>query len=206
MKQWIQILLFLIVGTNLNAQNNWKDFWKQSAPIKVWIARHPFKAKKAQLISLETKRVTDSIAKTNFLDGDKFGGQVDAFRHAYWMARLHQEIGKCASISLGRAYERSNRKDFRKSRRKDEYSSYDKPSKKMDLFNNKIGLMFTIRNGEFDKRVLIYSIVNSIKKGDLKILKKDLLSNYLTCKGVIIPKTELSLWKNNKCLVSSKNN
>jgi len=42
------------------------------------------------------------------LDGDASGGQVDAFRHAYWMARLHQEIGKRAAFSLGKSHEKEN--------------------------------------------------------------------------------------------------
>ncbi len=198
-----QLVLLLFISIQMNAQSNWKDFWKQSAPIKRWIMLHPFKAKKAQLISLKAIKVTDSISQTYLLDGDKFGGQVDAFRHAYWMATLLKEIGKCASLSLGRAYERSNRKSFRKSRRKGEISLYDKPSKKMDLFNNKVGSKFTYRKKIDGKKGLIFQIVNAITNGELKILKKDVLGNYVTCKGAVIPKNELIFWKNKKCLVSS---
>ena len=42
------------------------------------------------------------------LDKDPSGGQVDAFRHAYWMARLNEEIGKNAAKSLGKAHEKEN--------------------------------------------------------------------------------------------------
>lgn len=193
----------ILVGFQLNAQSNWKGFWKQSTPIKVWIATHPFKAKKAQLISEEAKKVTDSIAKTNLLDGDKFGGQVDAFRHAFWMARLNNEIGKCAALSLGRAYERSNRKSFRKSKRKNEISGYDKQSKQMDLFNNKTGVTFTKKKQTTSKNKLILQIISSIKKGEFKILKKNNKNNFVDCKGVTLVKPNKMSWKSEKCLVFS---
>ena len=109
---------------------------------KTWVLLHPFKAKKALKISNKAKVLSDSIAKTELLDKDKSGGQVDAFRHAYWMASLHQEIGKFAAKSLGKAYERDNYKIFKKNRLEDGIIP-DKASKEMDLFNNKVGLRFT---------------------------------------------------------------
>ncbi|SDX97199.1 hypothetical protein SAMN05444411_11317 [Lutibacter oricola] len=201
-----KIILFFLIVVNfqLNAQSNWKGFWKQSTPIKCWVVTHPFKAKKAQIISEETKQITDSIAKTNLLDGDKFGGQVDAFRHAYWMARLRQEIGKGASLSLGRAYERSNKKSFRKSKRKGEISGYDKVSKQMDLFNNKVGVTFTKKREIIQKNELINEIINSIKEGKFKIIKKDSAGNCLDCNGKKLSKTKHNDWKSLKCLVFSK--
>lgn len=205
MKHYIIFLLFLVFTFQLNAQSNWKEFWRQSTPIKVWIITHPFKAKKAQIITEETKIVTDSIAKTNLLDGDKFDGQVDAFRHAYWMARLHQEIGKCAALSLGKAYERSNKKSFRKSKRKGEISSYNKPSKQMDLFNNIVGVSFTIKKDEISKNKLIQRIILSIKDGAFKILKKDEKGNFLDCNGVVL-EPKVSKWKTKKCLINSNKN
>ena len=39
---------------------------------------------------------------------------MDAFRHAYWMARLRQEIGKTAARSLGKAHEKENYQTFKK--------------------------------------------------------------------------------------------
>lgn len=189
----------------MNAQSNWKEFWKQSSPIKSWIITHPFKAKKARIISHEAVRISDSIAKTNLLDGDKFGGQVDAFRHAYWMAALHQNVGKNASKSLGLAYERSNKKTYKKQLRKGKEPSYDEVSKQMDLFNNAVGLKFTQKNAKISKESLIYQIVKAIKQGEFRMLKKDTLGNFLNCKNEIIPKNELQKWKSKKCLIPSNN-
>jgi len=187
----------------LNAQSNWEIFKDQSGPLKKWALLHPFKAKKAFLLSTEVKKLSDSIANTNLLDKDKVGGQVDAFRHAYWMAILHQEIGRNAARSLGRAYERANYKTFKKSGF-EEGLRPDFASKKMDLFNNKVGLKLSFKGDSRSKEGLVYKVVNIIKKGDLKIIKKDNFGNYLNCRGEIILPETLTSWKNNKCLISSK--
>ncbi|NLP57172.1 hypothetical protein [Lutibacter sp. B1] len=187
------------------AQSDWEKFKEQSSPIKLWVLYHPFKAKKALQVSLEAQKVADSVAKTNLLDGDKAGGQVDAFRHAYWMARLHQEIGKNAAYSLGKAHERENYKSFKKHKLEDGEVP-DKASKEMDLFNNKKGLSYTQKGVLTLKKALVYKVVNAVLKGDLKIIKKDSLGNYTTCKGDIIPSEELlHKWKNKKCIISSEN-
>ena len=204
MKKSLLILVLLIFCNQLIAQTNWQRFWKQSCPIKTWVLLHPFKAKKALLISKEATKTADSIAKTNLLDKDVSGGQVDAFRHAYWMAKLHQEIGRNAARTLGKAHERDNYISFKKGYFEDGiYPDY--ASKKMDLFNNKIGLTFSVRNDMRSNVGLIYKIINAIKKGDLKVIKKDIEGNYLTCNNEQIPTQELKKWNNKKCLITSKN-
>lgn len=199
----LPILCFLIICSNLKAQTNWEHFKKQSPPIKMWVLLHSFKAEKAHKISLEVQKISDSIVKTNLLDKDASGGQVDAFRHAFWMAMLQSEIGKCAAKSLGKAYERANYKSFKK-RKLENGILPDKPAMKMDLYNNKVGLKFSKKGDSISAKSLIYKISNAILRGDLMVLKKDSLGNYLTCNNEIIPKEELlHKWKNNKCLVSS---
>ncbi|NEW80405.1 MAG: hypothetical protein GZ086_13485 [Gelidibacter sp.] len=196
------VLIFL--SSQLSAQSNWKNFHKQSAPHKIWILFHPFKVKKASEISFEATRVSDSIAKTDLLDKDIAGGQVDAFRHAYWMARLNQKIGKCATLSLGKAHEKDNYITFKKNKSEDGILP-DKASKEMDLFNNNVGLGFTKKGISADKNEIINQIIKTILKGNLKIIKKDSVGNYLTCEGALIPTEELlHSWKNNKCLIPSK--
>ena len=204
MKKHLLFIVLVFLSTQFSAQSNWNKFWKESGPIKKWIVSHPFKANKALKVSLEANRVSDSIAKTPLLDNDIAGGQVDAFRHAYWMARLHQEIGKCAARSLGKAHERANYRTFKKSQLENNISP-DKPSKEMDLFNNKAGLSFTKKSVYRSRNGLIYKIANAILKGDLKIIKKDKSGNYLTCdNNIILPEELLHTWDNRKCVVSSK--
>ena len=204
MKKRLLFIALVLLSTQFFAQSNWKKFWKESGPIKKWVVLHPFKANKALKISLEANRVSDSIAKTPLLDNDLAGGQVDAFRHAYWMARLHQEIGKCAALSLGKAHERANYRAFKKAQFENNISP-DKPSKEMDLFNNKAGVSLTKKGVFRSKEGLMYKIANAILKGDLKIIKKDASGNYLTCDNEKIPPEELlHIWDNKKCVVSSK--
>lgn len=193
----------MLLCSQLNAQSNWELFRKESNPIKVWVLMHPFKVKKAYKISLEANKVSDSISKTNLLDKDQSGGQVDAFRHAYWMATLRQEIGKCAARSLGKAHERANYKLFKNHQLEDGILP-DKASKEMDLFNNDVGLGMTYKNDSRLKSGLIFKIVNKIHQGNLKIIKKDTLGNYISCNGNVILVEEIRhTWENGKCVIPS---
>ncbi|WP_339659565.1 hypothetical protein [uncultured Polaribacter sp.] len=165
---------------------------------------HPFKAKKALAISMEAKKVSDSIKNTNLLDGDGSGGQVDAFRHAYWMARLHQEIGKSAARSLGKAHEKENYLTFKKRKLEDGVVP-DEISSEMDLYNNEQGLQLISKGSEVSNKGLMYRIINAIQNGEMKIIKKNEQGNFLTCDDQLISSESLQgKWKNNKCLISSK--
>lgn len=203
MKKRATIILLLFLSTQLTAQSNWEKFWKLSTTHQIWVVTHPFKAKKASQISMEATKVSDSVAKTDLLDKDTAGGQVDAFRHAYWTARLQQEIGKRAAISLGKAHERDNYRTFKKKQTENGIAP-DQASKEMDLFNNKVGLRFTKKGIPSAKNELTQNIVDAILIGDLKVIKKDTAGNYLTCDGELIPSSALgNSWHNNKCLISS---
>ena len=169
----------------------------------MWVVLHPFKAKKALRISKNAYQIADSIKKTPLLDGDGSGGQVDAFRHAFWMASLRQEIGKNAACSLGKLHEKENYKTFKKRKLEDGVIP-DKIASTMDLFNNNIGLSLTRKGSIISKKSLIYRIVNEIYLGKLKVIKKDHKGNFLTCNNKLISLKSLKgKWKNNKCLVDS---
>ncbi|CAL2080149.1 conserved hypothetical protein [Tenacibaculum sp. 190524A05c] len=185
------------------AQSNYQKFKKLSSPKKWWVILHPFKAKKALLISKDVHKVSDSIRKSNLLDGDHSGGQVDAFRHAYWMARLKEEIGTSAARSLGKAHEKENYLMYKK-RKLEEGIVPDEISSEMDLFNNDVGLSLTTKGNKTPRKGLIYRVINAVLEGKMKVIKKDKNGNFLTCKGDIInPKLLKGKWKNTKCLVSS---
>lgn len=203
MKRYTALFAFLLLSSYGFGQSNWKAFTKLSGPKKNWVIWHVFKAKKARQISLEARRVADSIKNSPLLDRDPSGGQVDAFRHAYWMARLRQEIGKNAARSLGKAHEKENYNDFLK-RRKEEGSVPDAISSEMDLYNNEIGLSFTVKNCVCPREGLIYKIINAIKAGKLKVIKKNKDQQFLTCNDAVIPEETLQgAWYNKKCLVPS---
>jgi hypothetical protein len=200
-----KVLIFYCVLFSLQgfSQTDWQAFKKLSCAEKTWVIFHPFKAKKAFKISKEAQRVSDSIAKTPLLDGDKSSGQVDAFRHAYWMARLHQEIGKNAALKLGKAHEKSNYQQYKKGQL--EYGEVpDKISSKMDLFNNAVGVTYTEKGISYPKNGLIYRIVNGILAGNYKVIKKNKKRNYVTCDDQIISQKDLKgKWENEKCLINS---
>ena len=174
--------------------------------MKWWVIWHPFKAKKALLISNEADKVGDSIAKTSLLDGDRVGGQADAFKHAYWMASLRQEIGENAARSLGKAHEKDNYLTYKKMKLEDGVVP-DKISSEMDLYNNDVGLTLTKKGGKQSKTGLIYRVVNAINAGKMKVIKKDKKKQFLTCNDKLITTKSLQgKWENEKCLVKSNYN
>ena len=196
-------LLFFSIAISVNAQSDFKKFLKLSGPIQRWVLFHPFKAKTSLKISNESNRVADSMRTSNLLDRDASGGQVDAFRHAYWMARLRQEIGERAARSLGKAHEKDNYITYKKLKLEDGVVP-DEISTEMDLYNNEEGLKLTAKSAKISKNGIIYRVVSAINSGKMKILKKDRKGNFLTCQGKIISKEALKgKWKNNKCLVTS---
>ena len=201
----VVFLFCIMLSFQSLSQSNFKSFFDLSGPKRTWVLFHPFKAKKSLKISKEANKVSDSIKKTNLLDGDASGGQVDAFRHAYWMARLRQEIGKSAARSLGKAHEKENYLTF-KERKLEDGVLPDEISSEMDLYNNEQGLKLISRRSKVSKKGLIYRIVNAIRKGKMKVIKKDAKGGFLTCEGKNISKESLKgKWKNNKCLVNSNN-
>lgn len=188
------------------AQTSFRDFFKLSPPKRTWVLFHPFKAKKALQVSKEAQQLSDSIKKTSLFDGDASGGQVDAFRHAYWMARLKDEIGLSAARSLGKAHEKENYRSFKKGTLEDGVLP-DYASSEMDLWNNEIGLNLVDKRTKLSKNALLYRVINAIKLGKMRVLKKDTKGRFLDCNGEVIPQETLQgKWKNNKCLVPSNTN
>jgi hypothetical protein len=200
-KTFIVVFLFFCLTTS--AQSNWQQFKKLQGAQKTWVLLHPFKAKKAFIVSREASRVSDSLRVSPLLDGDHAGGQVDAFRHAFWMALLQQQIGENAARSLGKAHEKDNYKTY-KERKLEDGVVPDQISSEMDLFNNEVGLTLSRKDDNLPKKGLMYRVINAMLQGKLKIIKKDKNSNFLTCNNEVIPKKRLfGKWENNKCLVNS---
>ena len=120
------------------------------------------------------------------------------------MARLHQEIGKSAARSLGKAHEKENYLTFKKNKLEDGVVP-DEISSEMDLYNNEQGLKLILKGSEVSNKGLIYRVINAIKNGEMKIIKKDKKGNFLTCDDQLISMESLKgKWQNTKCLISSK--
>ena len=149
--------------------------------------------------------MVDSISKRGNIGDDNSGGHLDAFKHSYWMAILSQSIGKRAAFSLGKAHEKGNYKTFKKRKLEDGFLP-DKPSTEMDLFNNLMGIKIANSNREASKKELIQLVLDSLQKGQLRILSKDNLGNFLDCEQHKIPLDALKhKWDTKKCLVPSNN-
>ena len=178
-----------------------QSFSKLSKSERTWVVFHPFKAKKAYQISREALITTDSIAKENVIGKDINGGQLDAFKHSFWMARSAQSIGKMAALSLGKVHEKGNYESFKKRKLEDGLLP-DKAASDMDLYNNIVGAALGKKYKKSSKETIINHLLDSIHHGKLRMLKKDNAGNFLDCQGQIIPIDALKgKWENNKCLI-----
>lgn len=199
----MKILFFLIIYLFASfsvAQNDKINTKEVSCPEKWWAVKHPFALKKAKKVTIETKKIVNQLKKDTILKGCGNGGQIDAFRHAYWMARLTQEIGHRRAKRLGNAHEKGNYKAFKNGEYEDG-AVPDKISSEMDFFNNEVGIEIGKNTSvEATKETVIKAVLN----GECKVLKMNNQGEYLTCEGEIIPKeTLIGKWENNKCLVGS---
>ena len=173
-----------------------------SSPEKWWVIWHPFKAKRALDISLTTLKITDSVGKTGMIGKDINGGHLDAFKHCYWMFALTQEIGNQAALKLGMAHEKGTFRTFKKCKLEDGHLP-DGPAYEMDLYNNKIGASLAKEETALDEIQKVHLVIQALKAGELRILKKK-GSDFLNCDGRVIPPDSLrGKWYNDKCLVPS---
>jgi len=182
-----------------------KQFKKLSCPEKKWVLAHPFIASKTWKLTRFVLEVTDSVRISGLLDGDPDGGQVDAFRHAYWMAFLSHYINRKKVYQLGVAHEKGNYLEY-KNNIIEERTVPDKISSDMDFWNNNKGLDIGLINknaGSYELKALVLEL---LLKGELKIILKNLRGDYLDCNGKIIDNDSLKgQWINTKCLVPSNN-
>lgn len=201
MKYLVLLLVFLVLsGCSATLKTSYS---KLSSAEKTWVVFHPFKAKRAYQISLEAEKVKDSIKLKDDVGKDNNGGQLDAFKHSYWMSRLTQGIGKRAAYSLGKAHEKGNYQSFKKRRLEDGFLP-DKPATDMDLHNNAIGISIGNRFKTTAKHTLVEIVIDSVKSGVMKILLKDGMGNFLDCNKKRIPLDSLKgKWNTKKCLVPS---
>jgi len=200
----IALLSFFMLTIQFQAKSQQlsSGFSSLSSPEKWWVVWHPFKAKKALSASLKTLEVTDSIKKTGLIGADINGGQLDAFKHTYWMMILSKKIGPKAANSLGKAHEKGNYNTYKKGGKEDGYLP-DKAASDMDLFNNQIGIDLYNHHKPESEYAMIELVLHALNKGELRMIKKE-GSHFLNCDGFIIePSLLIGTWENEKCLVPS---
>ncbi|MFH2095787.1 MAG: hypothetical protein ABIJ16_08785, partial [Bacteroidota bacterium] len=201
---FVTAFLFMFSGL-LHAQedNKWEKFKQLPFPEKRWVMLHPFIAVRAYSISSEAQKKAAQVVFDTRLDGDADGGQVDAFRHTYWMARMAQEFHWRKAISLGRAHEKGNKIYFRK-HKLEEGRIPDYESCEMDMLNNKAGVEIGRYHKDLSKDDLTTQIIDKIRDGKLWIMKKKLDGRYLDCDGKLLKTDSLERkWISGKCIVPS---
>jgi hypothetical protein len=178
---------------------------KIGCPEKWWAVKHLFIADKAFKLTQYSLSVTDSIGRTKTLDGNINGGQLDAFKHAYWMATLTQNFNWKKAQSLGLAHEKANYRSFVKASKKGTIEGHDQVSADMDLWNNEKGIAIGRTCKCCDQRALQKVVLDSIMNGNMKIIRMNSKREFLDSDGNILPAENYKgKWINDKCLVPSK--
>lgn len=174
-----------------------------TCPEIMWAITHPFVALKAIRLTKVSLGISESMRNDTLLDGRWIGGQLDAFRHAYWMAMLAQQINPEKVIRLGNAHEKANWIDFKKGRLEED-AVPDSANGEMDCFNNARGVMIGCENRNASREELKQLIINDILAGNMKIISTDGQGNFLDCSGNII---DMNYWRGKwtipKCIVPS---
>ncbi len=184
-------------------ENIFQRFKKVPLPEKIWVFTHPFVAKKAWQITAEVQQKMLEIKNDSRLDGNENGGQVDAFRHAFWLASLAQKLDKQKARSLGKAHEKGNYSNF-KNKTLEEGSLPDATACEMDLKNNEVGIEIGSTNKNASPEQLAEIIIDFIKDGKLWVVRKTSDGRFLNIDNQIISEEEyIGKWKNPKCLVPS---
>ena len=148
--------------------------------------------------------MTDSIGRIEALDGNINGGQLDAFKHAYWMAMLAQNFKWRKAKSLGLAHEKTNYRSFVKASNKGLMDGHDQVSADMDLWNNEKGIAIGMACKCCEQNILQQAVLDSILTGGMRIIKMNLGREFLDSEGKVIPTENYrGKWINDKCMVPS---
>jgi hypothetical protein len=178
------ISVFFLLATELKSQSLIKNFRSLSSPEKLWVCEHPFIAKKAFHCTQRAQFVTDSLNKNGILkDGN--GGQLDAFRHTYWMGLLVQKISPHKADQLGKLHEDGNHIGFLKGKTEDSLRA-DSMMCVMDLKNDSAGIELGKKfksDTAVTKISLEQTVLDAVKSGKLFMIKKDALGNWQDATG-----------------------
>jgi len=203
LKLYICSVIFSLSLPVMAQESIYKRFTALHFPVKLWVLTHPLKAQTALGVSTEVRE--EAVRRTDDpdFDGDYAGGQVDAFRHVFWMSYMASVIGVRPARSLGRAYERSNKIDFKKKLLEDNYLP-DFVTSEMDYRNNEVGLKIFMQFPDNQKDFYIEKSKKAVLSGEASIVKKNSEGKFLTYENRIISEDEyLGKWFTPKTLVKS---
>ncbi len=202
-KFMLSCFLGMLILQPLFAQKEIKGIRSLRWSQKVWVMKHPFVALPAYRLTKRVLGVTNQKKSDSILDGDANGGQVDAFRHSFWMAMLAQKIAYNKVIALGLAHEKDDYRNYKRDLIEDG-SPGDSLASLMDKINNKAGADIGHANRSCSERELEDLICKAIKDGKMVVLWKDTKQNYLTCQGDVLSMEEYKgHWFKPKCIKAS---
>lgn len=195
------LLILLLSAQAALSQSTFQKFRNLKRPEKCWVLRHPFVAREAMRLAEQARDTALTMLDSDELDGDWDGGEVDAFRHAYWMALTTREIGKRRARSLGRAHEKANYIQFKRGELEDGGTA-DAKASEMDLHNNAVGISIGLLE---EVENLKLKVVEEIRAGKMLVVWKNEAGEPLGADGEVIPESEWrGKWENGKVLVPSR--
>ncbi len=195
---------FILTIRSVHAQESKvKLFCKLSRPEKCWVLFHPFITNRAWKITQHSRQVTSEVKVDSLLDNIDDGGQLDAFRHTYWMASLSQKISWRKAIRLGEAHEKGNYLSFKKGI-KEEGSIPDSSASAMDRFNNILGMTLSKEHRVISPDSLKTMVIAAILEGRATIIARNKAGRYVDCDRNVLNMDDYGgQWNIPKCLVPS---
>ncbi|MDP4240209.1 MAG: hypothetical protein Q8904_12135 [Bacteroidota bacterium] len=190
MRKLIILLLLVIPFYAVSQEKAFHSFLRLSCAEKKWAIVHPFVAMRAWKLTVRCRFVTDSLGRVGNPDRDPSGGKLDAFRHSFWMATLTEKIGVRKSLSLGRAHERGDFRNFKRNRF-EEGDIPDKAATNMDLFNNVVGSGIGVSLKGKNEQSVVDSVLKAIANGSMRIICKDTLGRSCDLLGTPIPEKDM---------------
>lgn len=170
---------------------------------KRWALRHPVAAVKVKRVAQRCDALYNRSQTRAQLDSFSSGGKLDAFRHAFYMAAFAQKIKPKKIRALGEAHEKTNYRQFLKSKT-EEGEVPDSISTVMDLFNNDLGISIGSSLRKLTLLELQRTVIYEIDQGKALIIRRDRQGRFLRCDGSILKTDEFRRqWFVPKCLVAS---
>jgi len=199
----ITLIFIFWISTAFTQEKSRREYFSElSRPEKWWVFTHPFSAGRALDISIHARKISEKLEDHPKLDGDSRGGQIDAFRHAYWMALMTIELNERRAWRLGYDHEKGNKLQYKRKRGVFEGPLPTAADCTMDMHNNEAGIAIGLKYPDASREELQEIILEKLLDGHFIMLKKDLENNLLDCDGNPVLREEYyHSWEIPVCLV-----
>lgn len=200
MNKVILIVLVFFSFTLFGQKSAWKRLGRAE---KIWVITHPFSVRKAQRITNGVLQELSQLEGELGFHSYNSGSEFDALRHVYWMALLSRDIGHRKALSLGKAHEKKNERDFEQGNL-EEGAFVDSVAVQMDLLNNKVGVVLGKQCKQCSNKEIFTKVMTLIKEGKLMMIKQNAKAIFLNQNNEEIPDDVWpKKWVNDRLLVPS---